>query len=192
MLCRVNWRTISQPQIFLRWQKHWKGEINLSPTHSKTFIIGDSHHESGSTYLQISPAAKSPTGKLNPAPYVGFSFNSLFFAPADMPKEGSTNKDVTKHLFSLKGAPRDQVISQSNFGGCCSIIQTQAVKGGIDWIHILYNLQLLLITTLFKTYTPVFLPRFGYAFSVFCRWPETKKCWHGELRDWHWLWGIIM
>ena len=72
--------------------------------------------ESGSTYLRISPVAKSPTGKLNPGPYVGFSFNPLFFGPADMSKEDSTNRDATKHVFSLKGGPqhRRSVISCSN------------------------------------------------------------------------------
>lgn len=72
--------------------------------------------ESGSTYLRISPVAKSPTGKLNPGPYVGFSFNPLFFGPADMSKKDLTNKDATKHVLSIKGAPRDRrsVISRSN------------------------------------------------------------------------------
>jgi hypothetical protein len=73
--------------------------------------------ESGSTYLRISPVAKSPpTGKLNPGPYVGFSFNHLFFGPAAMSKEDSTNKDATKHVYSLKGVLRDRrsVISCSN------------------------------------------------------------------------------
>ena len=72
--------------------------------------------ESGSTYLRISPVAKSPTGKRNPGPYVGFSFNPLFFGPADMSKDNSTNKDATKHVISIKGAPRDRrsIISCSN------------------------------------------------------------------------------
>ena len=80
--------------------------------------------ESGSTYLRISPVAKSPTGKLNPGPYVGFSFNPLFFGPADGSKEDSTNKDATKQVFSMKGGPRDRrsVIS------CSNPISTDAVQ----------------------------------------------------------------
>ena len=58
--------------------------------------------ESGSTYLRFSPVAKSPAGKLDPGPYVGFSFNPLFFGPADM----STNKDATRHVPSPKGDRR--------------------------------------------------------------------------------------
>jgi len=71
--------------------------------------------ESGSTYLRISPVAKSPAGKVDPGPYVGFSFNPLFFGPADMSKDDSTNKDATRQFFSLKGAPqhRRSAISRS-------------------------------------------------------------------------------
>jgi len=69
--------------------------------------------ESGSTYLRISPVAKSPAGKVDPGPYVGFSFNPLFFGPAGMSKDDSTNKDT---FFSRKGAPqhRRSAISRSN------------------------------------------------------------------------------
>jgi len=68
--------------------------------------------EAGSTYLRISPVAKS---QLDPGPYVGFSFNPLFFGPADSSKDESTDKDSTKHVFSLKGTPqhRRSVISCS-------------------------------------------------------------------------------
>ncbi|KAF8804041.1 hypothetical protein BYT27DRAFT_7194755 [Phlegmacium glaucopus] len=59
--------------------------------------------ESGSTYLRISPVAKSQP---DPGPYVGFSFNPLFFGPADNSKDDLTNRDSTRHVFSLKGAPQ--------------------------------------------------------------------------------------
>ena len=70
--------------------------------------------ESGSTYLRISPVAKSPNGKLDPGPYVGFSFNPLFFGPGDRSQADPTNKDATKHVFSLKGAHRRSAIPCSN------------------------------------------------------------------------------
>jgi hypothetical protein len=77
---------------------------NLSFTNAQQNL----HH--CSTDLRNSLAAKYPTGnKLKSGPYVGFSFNPLFFGPADMPKEDSTSKGATKHVFSLKGAPQDQV-----------------------------------------------------------------------------------
>ena len=85
--------------------------------------------ESGSTYLRISPVAKSPTGKLNPGPYVGFSFNPLFFGPADM-----SNNDATKHVFSLKGASRDRrsVISCSN-SSSTDAVQSSKSKKRVEW-----------------------------------------------------------
>jgi hypothetical protein len=80
--------------------------------------------ESGSTYLRISPVAKSPAGKLNPGPYVGFSFNPLFFGPTDTSKDDSTNKDATKHVFSIKGSLRDRRSAIS----CSSPISADAVQ----------------------------------------------------------------
>jgi len=56
--------------------------------------------ESGSTYLRISPVAKSPAGKLDPGPYVGFSFNPLFFGPANISKDDSTRKDTSRQVFA--------------------------------------------------------------------------------------------
>jgi len=93
-----------------------KEKLTFHQRTAKPSPLKISPRESGSTYLQISPVAKSPTGKLNPGPYVGFSFNPLFFGPADMSKEDLTNNDATKHVFSLKGAPRDRrsIISCSN------------------------------------------------------------------------------
>ena len=90
--------------------------------------------ESGSTYLRISPVAKSPTGKLNPGPYVGFSFNPLFFGPADMSKEDSTNNDSTKHVFSFKGAPRDRrsVTSCSN-SISADTVQSSKPQKRVQW-----------------------------------------------------------
>ena len=71
--------------------------------------------ESGSTFVRISPVAKSPTRKMDPGPYAGFSFNPLFFGPAENSKDDLTNRDSTKHVFSLKAAPqhRRSVISCS-------------------------------------------------------------------------------
>ena len=89
--------------------------------------------ESGSTYLRISPVAKSPTGKLNPGPYVGFSFNPLFFGPADMSEE-ATNNNATKHVFSFKGAPRDRrsVISCSN-SISADAVQSSKPQKRVQW-----------------------------------------------------------
>lgn len=61
--------------------------------------------ESGSTYLRISPVAKAPAGKLDPGPYVGFSFNPLFFGP----KDDSTKKDASRQVF----APRHRRLANS-------------------------------------------------------------------------------
>ena len=126
--------------------------------------------ESGSTYLRFSPVAKSPTGKLNPGPYVGFSFNPLFFGPPDM-----SNNNATKQVFSFKGAPRDRrsVISCSN-PNSADAVQSSKPQKRVQWkvwhwLHIceprwrslydciLYSQQLL--TQLFKIYAPVILPR---------------------------------
>jgi hypothetical protein len=105
-----------------------KGKLVFHQRTAKPSPLKIPPRESGSTYLRISPVAKSPTGKLNPGPYVGFSFNPLFFGPADMSKEDSdsTNKDATKHVFSLKGAPRDRRSVTSS--SCSNSISADAVQ----------------------------------------------------------------
>ena len=103
-----------------------------------------------------------------------------------MPKGDSTNKDAKKHMFSLKGAPRDRrsVIS------CSNPISANAVKSSkpqkrVQWkvwheLNVyeprwpcmtgLYDQQLLHVIqhySNFKAYATVFLPRFGNAFKCF-------------------------
>ena len=86
--------------------------------------------ESGSKYLRISPVAKSPTGKLSPGPYVGFSFNPLFFGPADMSKEDSTRKDAKKHVLALKGVPRDR---RSIHPTSADAVQSSKAQKRVQW-----------------------------------------------------------
>lgn len=62
--------------------------------------------ESDSTLPRISPVAKSPTRKVDPGPYAGFSFNPLFFGPADASNDDLKKKDSTKHVFSLQAMPQ--------------------------------------------------------------------------------------
>ena len=87
-----------------------KGKLTLHHKHTTSpSSLKISPRESGSTFLRISPGAKSPTGKLDTGPYVGFSFNPLFFGPADVSKDNLN----PKHVFSPKGIPqhRGSVVS---------------------------------------------------------------------------------
>ena len=83
-----------------------RGRLTFHQRTTKPSSLKIPSRESGSTFLRLSPVAKSPTGKLVPGPYVGFSFNPLFFGPADASKDDLTNKDATEHVFSLRGTPQ--------------------------------------------------------------------------------------
>ena len=88
--------------------------------------------ESSSTFLRISPVTKSPTRKLDSGPYVGFSFNPLFFVPADASKEDLTNKDCTKHVLSLKGQPQSRR-SAINNPNSTDAIQSPKPPKRVQW-----------------------------------------------------------
>jgi hypothetical protein len=102
-----------------------KGKLIFHQRTTKPSSLKIPPRESGSTYLRISPVAKSPAGKLDPGPYVGFSFNPLFFGPGDMSKDDSTNKDAIRHVFSFKGTPQHH---RSAISSCSHPISVDAVQ----------------------------------------------------------------
>ena len=111
-----------------------KGRLTFHQRTAKPSPLKIPPRESGSTYLRISPVAKSPTGKLNPGPYVGFSFNPLFFGPADMSKEDSTKKDATKKVFSIKGVPRDRrTLISSSKSNSADAVQSSKPQKRVQW-----------------------------------------------------------